>query len=68
MGISSTIIRDIKKRTLKFEDAEVVHEARQANYEAHDLAMASVSLAVGCYLWFSTMPDVLVVPDVINSK
>jgi hypothetical protein len=67
MGVSSTIIGEIEKRMLNFVEAEVIHEAREANSEAHDLARASVSLPAGRYLWLSTTPDVLDVPDVIDS-
>lgn len=67
MGVSSTIIGEIGKRMLNFVETEVIHEAGEANSEAHDLPRASVSLPAGRYLWLSTTPDVLAVPDVIDS-
>lgn len=66
IGISSTIIDDIKERMLKLDEAEVIHEARESNFEAHDLARASVSMAAGRHLWLSTIPDILFLRNVID--
>ena len=51
-------------KNAKFEEPEVVHEAREANLQAPILARASVSLAAGRYLWLSTVPNVLVLLDI----
>ena len=67
MGTSATIIRDILNRMLMFDKPEVVLEGRESNFEAHDLAKASASLAAGQHIWLSTTPNVLFVPNIIES-
>lgn len=61
---SAIVIRDIKQRMMLFDDPEVVHEARESNFEAHDLAKAS--LATGRHIWLSTTPTILFVPNILE--
>lgn len=66
LGPSAMIIRDIQARRRLFAAAEVVHEGREANFEAHQLARAATSLAAGRHVWLSTTPDIMHVVDIID--
>lgn len=65
-GPSAMITKDIQSRQRHFERAEVVHEGKESNFEAHDPAKAAASLAAGRYVWLSTTPDFIHVTDTIE--
>ena len=46
-GFYGPIILDIKRRMESFARVDFVHEGRQSNFDAHQLAKSSVSLDFG---------------------
>ena len=42
------------------------YEAREANWEAHDIAKGFVHLGIGCYVWLITQPDFVNIPLIIQ--
>ena len=47
LGAAKTIIFEVKKRMQEFVSAEILHEKRDFNVEAHSLAKAPTSLNFG---------------------
>jgi ribonuclease HI len=57
MGPYGHIIREIKAEVASFAEAEVVHESRKSNGEAHNLAKSSVYNSVGRHVCLLSPPD-----------
>ena len=51
------VIREIKAAMASFEGAEVVHEGRASNIDAHTLARSSIYESEGRHVWFFDPPD-----------
>lgn len=64
-GPSAMIISDIKNLLSRFEAATVQFESRESNREAHNLATACLSLAVGRHLWLLQPPDFTCMPTYV---
>ena len=52
MGLYGHIIREIKADMASFMAAEVIHESRNSNVDAHLLARSSIYASVGKHVWF----------------
>lgn len=66
LGPSKVIVEEIKTKLQMFPSAEVVHENRDFNHEAHVLAKAATSLACGRHLWLTGTPDIICIPMTID--
>ena len=55
-GSYGPIILEIKRRMESFARVDFVHEGRQSNFDAHQLAKSSVSLDFGRHLWLISPP------------
>jgi ribonuclease HI len=62
MGKFSSVLHEIKSRSLDFAEASFVHERRASNTEAHGLARSSVSRDAGRHLWLGQTPDEICIP------
>jgi hypothetical protein len=60
----SSVLCEIKKRSVEFVDVRLIHENRVCNGHAHDLARISLDLVQGRRLWLLNPPDI--VPFVIE--
>jgi hypothetical protein len=60
----SSVLCEIKKRSVEFVDVRFIHENRVYNGHAHDLARSSFDLVQGHRLWLLNPPDI--VPLVIE--
>jgi hypothetical protein len=66
MGSFSSVISEIKSRSLHFNAISFVHEGRSSNMEAHGLARATVNHDVGRHIWLAQAPDFFCIPMNIN--
>ena len=57
MGRYNHVIREMKAGMANFEKAEVVHEWRVSNTDAHALARSSICESLGRHVWFFDPPD-----------
>ena len=57
MGLKGHIVMEIKTGAARFVDAQLVHEGRNSNGDAHRLARSSIFEAVGRHVWLLTPPD-----------
>ena len=57
MGLYGHIIREIKADMASFMAAEVIHESRNSNVDAHLLARSSIYASVGKHVWFLSPPQ-----------
>jgi hypothetical protein len=57
MGVYGHIIKEIKAGLTRFAKAEVVHERRASNIDAHCLARSSIYESLGRHVWFLAPPD-----------
>jgi ribonuclease HI len=62
MGSFSSVISEIKSRSLHFNAISFVHEGRSSNMEAHGLARATVNHDVGRHIWLAQAPDFFCIP------
>lgn len=67
-GSSTMIIEEIKAKVEEFDAVQANHELREKNWEAHDLAKASVTLSVGRHVWLLETPDIVCVPLFISTE
>ena len=57
MGPYGHITREIKAGVATFMEAEVIHESRKLNGEAHSLAKSSIYNSVGRHVWLLSPPN-----------
>ena len=57
MGRYGHVIRVMKAGMANFERAEVVHEGRASNTDAHALARSSIYESLEIHVWFFDHPD-----------
>ena len=57
MGCHGHIIRELKEGMASFEKAEIVHESRASNFDAHRLAKSSMYKPLGRHVWLLSPPD-----------
>ena len=60
------ILRDIQERAKAFDCVQFMHEGRDCNVEAHNLAKLACTFGDGGHVWFTSPPDVLDVNVVTN--
>ena len=58
----AAILRDIDLRRVSFRKIIFGHERRQNNTEAHALAKASTTLAIGRHVWLVSLPKIICIP------
>ena len=51
------IVKELKEGAAAFQMMEIVHERRDANFDAHTLARSTLFSSTGRYVWFSDPPD-----------
>ena len=57
-GVCGQIVKELKEGAAAFQTMEIVHERRDANFDAHTLAARSTLFSsTGRYVWFSDPPD-----------
>jgi ribonuclease HI len=56
MGLYGHIVREIKEGLSSLTSAEVIHDSRSSNADAHMLAKCSVYDSVGRHVWFLSPP------------
>mgnify|MGYP006267379221 FL=1 len=56
------VLREISEHSTSFFTCNIGHEFRSSNYEAHNLAKHSLSLAVGRHVWLGQPGDLHFVP------
>ena len=57
MGSYGYVVQEIKARSPKFNFVDFVHEGRQSNIDAHNLARSSIYADYGRHVWFISPPD-----------
>ena len=63
----SSILRDIKTRSMLFQNVIFKHEGRCSNNEAHAIAKSVRNMTSGRYVWLLERPKILHVPQNIMS-
>ena len=58
--------REIKARSLLFDEVYFCHERRSSNKEAHNIARRSIYDVIGRYVWLLAPPSGVCIPDVIS--
>lgn len=61
-GPYATVTREIARRRLDFDEVSFHHEAREANFEPHNLARSVLHFAVGRHVWLVEPPSFANVP------
>src|SRR4051812_25611617 len=61
-GRYSTIIKEIHAQSRYFSSCEFIFRSRSLNFDAHNLAKFSSSLAGGRHLWMGLRHDLFVIP------
>jgi hypothetical protein len=61
-----SVIKEIRRRSDSFVEVHFVHEGRNSNVHAHDLAHSSLDLLAGRRLWLLQSPDISIVPMMID--
>ena len=56
-GVYGQIVKELKEGAAAFQMMEIVHEQRDANFDAHTLARSMLISSTGRYVWFSDPPD-----------
>ena len=67
LGASKAIIFELRRSLKDFASADVLHEKRDSNLEAHSLAKAALSLPFGRHVWLAVKPNFICIPDNIPS-
>ena len=62
LAIHGAVLREISDRSSSFLSCNIGHEFRSSNYETHNLAKHSLSLAVGRHVWLGQQGDLHFVP------
>jgi hypothetical protein len=57
MGPYGHIVKEIKARAAGFQQVQILHEGRESNTDAHNLARSSIFLDLGRHVWFQNPPD-----------
>jgi hypothetical protein len=63
----SSILRDIKARSMLFQDIIFKHDGRCSNNEAHAIAKSVCNMTLGRYVWLLERPKIIHVPQNIMS-
>ena len=66
MGLVGSLVTEIVERSSLFQPCTFVHERRNFNFEAHNLAKFACNLAIGRHLWLGLPPDQLVPLNIIQ--
>jgi hypothetical protein len=66
LGIFGSILSEIKDRSRFREGTNFIHERREFNFEAHNLAKMASTLPVGRHVWLLAPPDGLNMPVILN--
>ena len=51
------VVQEIRARSREFNFVDFVHEVRQSNVDAHNLARSSIYADYGRHVWFISPPD-----------
>lgn len=62
------ILNEIKDRRKDKDVVSFRFEHRESNFEAHALAKAAASLAVGRHVFLGIVPDIICIPDTLMLK
>ncbi|KAE8801264.1 hypothetical protein D1007_23159 [Hordeum vulgare] len=62
-GAHCMILNDIQGRMSSFSSCVLIHEYRNSNNEAHNLARMATTLDPGRHVWFDQPPDNLCIPQ-----
>jgi ribonuclease HI len=57
MGLYGHVVQEIRARSREFNFVDFVHEGRQSNVDAHNLARSSIYADYGRHVWFISPPD-----------
>ena len=57
MGYHGHIIKELKEGAVSFEKAEIVHEHRASNFDAHWLAKISMYESLKRHVWLLSPPN-----------
>ncbi|KAE8777054.1 hypothetical protein D1007_50245 [Hordeum vulgare] len=63
LGASKAIIYELRRSMQDFASAEILHQLRVSNLEAHLLAKAVISLPFGGHVWLAVKPDFIFFVD-----
>ena len=63
----SPVLHEIMARRRDFHHVKFKFEHRENNFDAHALAKAATSLAVGRHIWLGTLPDIICIPMLITA-
>jgi hypothetical protein len=66
LGVFGSILSEIKDRSRIRGGTNFIHERRESNFEAHNLAKMASTLPVGRYVWLLEPPERLNVPVILN--
>jgi hypothetical protein len=66
LGIFGSILSEIKERSRFREGTNFIHERREFNFEAHNLAKMASTLPVGRHVWLLAPPDGLNMPVILD--
>jgi ribonuclease HI len=55
-GVYGQIIHEIKERRFSFASVEIVHERRESNVDAHNIARSALFDDLGRHLWLMSPP------------
>jgi hypothetical protein len=56
-GVYGQIIKELKEDAAAFQMMEIVHERREANFDAHTWARSTLFSSTGRHVWFFDPPE-----------
>jgi hypothetical protein len=66
LGVFRSILTEIKDRSRFRGGTNFIHERREFNFEAHNLAKMASTLSVGRHVWLLEPPDGLNMHVILN--